>query len=321
MNIDVQFQDENKTFDPQFEETHTIEGKNGATFIPSVSPDGVISWTNDKDLPNPEPVNIKGVKGDKGDKGDRGLQGVQGIQGEKGEPGAAGRDGVDGYTPIKGVDYFDGINGKDGYTPQKGIDYFDGKDGYTPVKGVDYFDGKDGKDGMDGHTPVKGEDYFTEAEKTELVNEVIASVSNGVYGTTPIFETTTSEAVSYMKVDTKTDGTKFRLKSALVLIEAAEDGTDTVYCHARFNNELIKNANLTKSKANAVAYAEFYISRGRWRGVWRPFVTNTAEAANYQTAYRDILQTEVAYPVIDLIGLYALPANTKVMVYGVEENA
>ena len=48
-------------------------GDGGATFIPSVSADGVISWTNDKGLPNPEPVNIKGV---------------------------------DGYTPVKGKDYF-----------------------------------------------------------------------------------------------------------------------------------------------------------------------------------------------------------------------
>ena len=59
------------------------KGDDGATFTPSVSADGIISWTNDKDLPNPEPVNIKGVKGDKGDKGDRGLQGIQGIQGER----------------------------------------------------------------------------------------------------------------------------------------------------------------------------------------------------------------------------------------------
>lgn len=41
----------------------------------------------------------------------------------------------DGHTPVKGVDYFDGV---DGITPVKGVDYFDG---YTPVKGVDYFDG------------------------------------------------------------------------------------------------------------------------------------------------------------------------------------
>lgn len=73
--------------------------------------------------------------------------------------------GKDGYTPVKGVDYFDGVDGKngaDGYTPVKGVDYFDGSngkdgtdgkdgaDGYTPVKGVDYFDGTDGKDGSNG---------------------------------------------------------------------------------------------------------------------------------------------------------------------------
>lgn len=44
-------------------------------------------------------------------------------------------DGEDGYTPVKGVDYFDGVDGKDGIP---------GADGYTPVKGVDYFDGQDG---------------------------------------------------------------------------------------------------------------------------------------------------------------------------------
>ena len=68
-------------------------GDGGATFIPSVSADGVISWTNDKGLPNPKPVNIKGVKGDKGDKG---------------EAGENGKDGADGYTPVKGKDYFTG---------------------------------------------------------------------------------------------------------------------------------------------------------------------------------------------------------------------
>ena len=38
-------------------------GENGATFTPSVSSAGVISWTNDKDLENPDPVNIKGGDG------------------------------------------------------------------------------------------------------------------------------------------------------------------------------------------------------------------------------------------------------------------
>ena len=35
----------------------------GATFTPTVNSDGVISWTNDGGLPNPESVNIKGPQG------------------------------------------------------------------------------------------------------------------------------------------------------------------------------------------------------------------------------------------------------------------
>lgn len=44
-------------------------GENGATFTPSVSPAGVISWTNDKGLENPDPVNIKGPAGPTGPQG------------------------------------------------------------------------------------------------------------------------------------------------------------------------------------------------------------------------------------------------------------
>ena len=43
-----------------------LKGDNGATFTPSVSTSGVISWTNDKGLSNPAAVNIKGPKGDTG---------------------------------------------------------------------------------------------------------------------------------------------------------------------------------------------------------------------------------------------------------------
>lgn len=50
-----------------------LQGENGArgiTFTPSVSSDGVLSWSNDgTNIPNPEKVNIKGPKGAKGDPG------------------------------------------------------------------------------------------------------------------------------------------------------------------------------------------------------------------------------------------------------------
>ena len=44
--------------DLEDEQQEAVKGENGATFIPSVSANGVISWTNDKNLPNPAPVNI-----------------------------------------------------------------------------------------------------------------------------------------------------------------------------------------------------------------------------------------------------------------------
>lgn len=42
-------------------------GSNGATFTPQVSEEGIISWTNNGDLTNPEPINIKGPIGNTGD--------------------------------------------------------------------------------------------------------------------------------------------------------------------------------------------------------------------------------------------------------------
>lgn len=56
----------------------------GATYTPAVSEEGVISWTNDQELPNPDPVNIKGPAGPQGERGPKGDQGAQGPQGEPG---------------------------------------------------------------------------------------------------------------------------------------------------------------------------------------------------------------------------------------------
>ena len=48
------------------------DGEKGATFSPQIDGSGNLSWVNDKGLPNPETVNIRGDKGEKGDKGDSG---------------------------------------------------------------------------------------------------------------------------------------------------------------------------------------------------------------------------------------------------------
>ena len=59
----------------------------GGTFIPTVSIDGTLSWTNDAGLTNPTPINLKGAKGDNGADGPKGDPGEIGP---KGDPGTNG---------------------------------------------------------------------------------------------------------------------------------------------------------------------------------------------------------------------------------------
>ena len=135
-------------------------GQNGATFTPSVSPEGVISWTNDRNLPNPEPVRIKGDKGDQGPQGERGLQGAKG---DKGEPGAKGEQGEQGPAGPVGAD---GAVGPQG--PQ-------------------------GEPGTPGKTPVKGVDYWTEADKQEIISEVLKQVPSEETKPWKLFQTITMD--------------------------------------------------------------------------------------------------------------------------------
>jgi hypothetical protein len=162
-------------------------GENGATFYPHVSKDGTLSWTNDKNLSNPETINIMGEKGEKGDaftfddftpeqlealkgekgeKGEQGQQGEQGIQGEKGDPGADGQDGAIGPQGPKGDTGEKGEKGEpftyDDFTAEQ----------LASLKGEKGDAGEDGQNGSDGKTPVKGVDYYTEADKQELITEI-----------------------------------------------------------------------------------------------------------------------------------------------------
>lgn len=86
--------------------------ENGATFTPSVSEDGVLSWTNDRGLPNPEPVNIKGKDGEPGSPG---APGAPGAPGERGETGATfipsvSNDGVLSWSNDQGRENPEPVN-------------------------------------------------------------------------------------------------------------------------------------------------------------------------------------------------------------------
>lgn len=166
----------------------SIPGENGATFTPSVSSDGVLSWTNDKGLENPAPVNIKGKDGTSvtitnvsESTADGGSNVVtfsngQSITIKNGSKGSAGKDGTNGTSvTVSNVSESTASGGSNVVT------FSDGnkvtiKNGINGTNGKDGADGKDGTNGIDGKTPVKGTDYFTSADKTEMVNAVIAAL-------------------------------------------------------------------------------------------------------------------------------------------------
>ena len=128
------------------------DGKNGITFTPAVSEEGIISWTNDGDLENPMAVSIRGPQGEQGPKGDQGEKGEPGEQGTKGEPGEQGLQGE------KGADGANGIDGKSAYEIAKEHGFEDSEEAWlASLKGTD---GKDGLDGVKGDTGAAGKSAY-----------------------------------------------------------------------------------------------------------------------------------------------------------------
>lgn len=154
----------------------------------------------------------RGKDGAPGRDGVDGRDGIDGKDGAVGPQGPQGPSGKDGYTPVKDVDYFDGLpgqNGKDGTPGKDGVNGKDGKDGTSVTvlsvkesntdggsnivtfsdgktltikngsKGTDGKNGTNGTDGKDGKDGVDGKDYIlTEADKTEIANLVLANFTD-----------------------------------------------------------------------------------------------------------------------------------------------
>ena len=103
--------------------TPGADGEDGATFTPNVSEDGIITWTNDKGLTNPAPVNIKGPAGETGAAGAAGVNGITphiganghwyigttdtgvSAQGPKGDTGATGATGPAGASATSKIHF------------------------------------------------------------------------------------------------------------------------------------------------------------------------------------------------------------------------
>jgi len=179
------------------------DGADGVTFTPSVSAEGVISWTNDGGKTNPQSVNIKGPAGADGQDG---QDGQDGADGQDGQDGADGRDAVIWYTTSDpGNDYFSlsDLNGPTGATPAEGdmiVSSYQGGTVYFVVQ-VDqflaYFDqsnvltikGQDGTDGTNGTNGTDGRDaviwYTDEAPNSGSPDYYTMTVLEGPSGALP----------------------------------------------------------------------------------------------------------------------------------------
>lgn len=95
---------------------------------------------------------------------------IHAIKGDVGPVGPQGPKGADGTMSFEDLteEQRESLRGPIGETGPQGEP---GKDGYTPVKGVDYFDGAPGKDGQDGKDYV-----LTEDDKTAIAGLVVASL-------------------------------------------------------------------------------------------------------------------------------------------------
>lgn len=103
------------------------DGQNGTTFMPSVSADGTINWTNNGGLPNPEPVNVRGSAGTDGEDGFSPTVSVSDIPGGH-------RVTITDATGPHTFDVMDGQDGTGGGTA--GVTSFNGRSGaVTPASG------------------------------------------------------------------------------------------------------------------------------------------------------------------------------------------
>ena len=90
-----------------------LKGDTGPYFTPTVSAEGILSWSNNGGLDNPASVSIKGPQGETGAKGDTGAQGDTGPAG----PNEISTDTVSSITGIlKG-------NGSTVEVAEAGVDY------------------------------------------------------------------------------------------------------------------------------------------------------------------------------------------------------
>jgi len=105
---------------------------------------------------------------------------------EPGKDGITPHIGANGNWWLGDTDTGQPSRGEPGYTPVKGLDYFDGDDGLTPYIGANGnwwlgdTDTGEPSQGEPGYTPQRGVDYWTAADQTAILTDLGAKFADYV---------------------------------------------------------------------------------------------------------------------------------------------
>lgn len=171
--------------------TYSGGGSAGTTFFPHISEEGVLTWSNELGLPNPEPVDLRGGVGEDGFTPTISVEAVEdgllltiinrdgvnevilpkGIAGGEGQSGATftphlSDDGVLSWTNDKGLSNPAAVS-------LRGLDGAPGQPGPQGTPGETGPMGQTGAPGADGYTPQKGVDYFTDEDIAQIRNGLL----------------------------------------------------------------------------------------------------------------------------------------------------
>lgn len=280
------------------------KSENGATFIPSVSEEGMISWTNNKELPNPDPVNIKG------------------------EDGKDGIDGVDGKDGVNGVDGIDGVGIKDIKTDENGNLIIT----LTNNEVVDL-----------GKIKITEEDlkrligeYTTQFEETvEQLGKDVDSIEKELAKTYELLhEVEITEETTELKISQDMNGQPLDVSAFYLFIEfpvsTAEKTLDSgMSIKKKGTNLSYSLMNFYTSKATSTTAVKYFFASGRmengmWCDLWKSSQTSNTKDTSATKTFTNFsdMAIKLNYSLIGTVnvkfsGGNKLDIGTKVKLYGV----
>ena len=247
---------------------------------------------------------------------------------ESGPRGLQGIPGKDGYTPVKGVDYFDG---KDGAPGADGITPHIGPNGNWFVGDIDTSIKAEGQDGKDGD-PLQIVNDLTTGGADKALSAEQGKVLNGqLHKPYELIETITlTEDVGVVTRTQEPDGTPYAFKAIGVVVQAE---VGSVNCGI----SVLGNYESTRLQAGFIngaisdtikkyGYAQIYPDWGVWTAIGSTAVNGFTWTVTQMTGYSpaqafSVKESENPYCTQVTLGVNTsgatIPTGSIIQIYGV----